>query len=74
MSKLKPLKVKEVIRKLKMLGFVGPIAGGKHLRMVHLEIGKVIPLPMHKGKDVSIGLIREIINEAGISREEWMRL
>ena len=35
MSKLKPLKVKEVIRKLKMLGFVGPIAGGKHLRMVH---------------------------------------
>jgi len=74
MSKLKPLKVKEVIRKLKVLGFVGPIAGGKHLRMVHPERGNVIPVPMHKGKDVSIGLIREIINEAGISREEWMRL
>jgi predicted RNA binding protein YcfA (HicA-like mRNA interferase family) len=72
--KLKPLKVEELIRKLKKLGFVGPIPGGKHLRMVHPETKKIIPIPMHKGKDVSVGLIREIINEIGISREEWLRL
>lgn len=72
--KLKPLKVEELIRKLRKLGFVGPIPGGKHLRMVHLETKKIIPIPMHKGKDVSVGLIREIINEIGISREEWLRL
>ena len=74
MSKLKPLKVSKVIRKLKKLGFKGPIPGGKHLRMVHPETGKIIPIPMHKGKDVSIGLIREIINEVGISRDEWFEL
>ena len=72
--KLKPLKVEELIRKLRGLGFVGPIPGGKHLRMVHHETKKIIPIPMHKGKDVSVGLIREIINEIGISREEWLRL
>ena len=72
--KLKPLKVEELIRKLRKLGFVGPIPGGKHLRMVHPETKKIIPIPMHKGKDVSVGLIREIINEIGISREEWLRL
>ena len=74
MLKLKPLKIEEVIRKLRKLGFIGPIPGGKHLRMVHPEMGKIIPTPMHKGKDISVGLIREIINELGISREEWLRL
>ena len=74
MSKLKPLKIDDVIRKLKKLGFVGPIPGRKHMRMVHPETGKMIPIPMHKRKDVSVGLIREIINEIGISREEWLKL
>jgi predicted RNA binding protein YcfA (HicA-like mRNA interferase family) len=74
MPKLKPLKAKEVIKKLKRLGFAGPFPGGKHVRMVHREKGLIIPIPMHKGKDVSVGLIRAIINEAGISREEWLKL
>jgi len=72
MSKLKPLKVDEVIRKLRKLGFIGPIPGRKHMRIP--ETGKIIPIPIHKRKDVSVGLIREIINEVGISREEWLRL
>ncbi len=54
MSKLKPLKVDDVIRKLKKLGSVGPIPGRKHMRMVHPETGKMIPIPMHKRKDVSV--------------------
>jgi len=56
MSKLKPLNIDEVIRKLRKLGFTGPISGGKHLRMVHIRTGKIIPLPMHKRKEVSVGL------------------
>lgn len=42
--------------------------------MVHPESGKIIPIPAHKGKDVSVGLIREILRELGISREEWLKL
>ena len=56
MPKLKPLKSKEVIKKLSKLGFAGPIAGGKHIRMVNLETKKIIPVPIHKSKDVGIGL------------------
>lgn len=74
MSRLTPLKPAQVIRKLRKLGFVGPIPGGKHVRMVHPETGKIIPIPMHRGKDVSVGLIRAIIRELGISPEAWMRL
>jgi predicted RNA binding protein YcfA (HicA-like mRNA interferase family) len=74
MPKLVPLKPEEVIRKLKRLGLDGPYPGGKHQRMVDGKTGRVIPVPFHKGRDVSVGIIREIINEAGISRDEWLKL
>jgi len=63
-----------VIRKLRRLGYVGPIAGGKHVRMVHLESGQIVPIPVHGSKDVSVGLIREIIKQVGITRKEWIEL
>lgn len=58
MPKLKPLKAKEVIKKLKKLGFSGPFPGGKHVRMVHEGKRMIIPIPVHKNKDISVGLIR----------------
>lgn len=66
MSKLTPLKPEEVMRKLRRLGFVGPYGGRKHARMIHPQRKKVIPVPIHKGRDVSVGLIREIIREVNI--------
>jgi len=42
--------------------------------MVHPQQKKIIPIPIHKGKDVSIGLIRQIIKEVGISRDKWLEL
>lgn len=74
MAKLTPLKPREVVRKLRRLGLQGPIPGGKHQRMVHPDTGQIIPIPMHQGCDIGVGLIREIIRELGIGREEWMRL
>jgi predicted RNA binding protein YcfA (HicA-like mRNA interferase family) len=35
MSKLSPLKSEEVVRRLRKLGFEGPIPGGRHARMIH---------------------------------------
>ncbi len=74
MPRLSPLKSRKVIQKLQKLGFVGPVAGGRHARMIHPETGQIIPVPIHKGKDVSVGLIRAIIREAGITPAEWLRL
>ena len=74
MSKLSPLKPVQVIRKLRRLGFTGPVPGGRHARMVRVETGQIIPIPIHEGKDVSVGLIRAIIREAGITPEEWNKL
>ncbi len=74
MSRLSPLKPQQVIRKLRRLGFVGPVSGGRHVRMVHPESGRIIPIPMHKGKDVSIGLIRAILRDVGVTTKEWIDL
>jgi predicted RNA binding protein YcfA (HicA-like mRNA interferase family) len=74
MSKLSPLKPLQVIRRLRKLGFIGPVPGGRHARMVNFETGKIIPTPIHKGKDVSVGLIRSILSEIDITPEEWNRL
>lgn len=74
MPKLVPLKPNEVVRKLRRLGFEGPFPGGKHKRMVNFSKKKIVPIPFHKGRDVSIGVIREIIKEIGVSREEWIKV
>ncbi|MBU0512421.1 MAG: type II toxin-antitoxin system HicA family toxin [Chloroflexi bacterium] len=74
MSRLSPLKPHQVIHKLQKLGYEGPYPGGRHVRMVHEETGQIVPIPMHKGKDVSVGLIRAIIRQVGITPEEWKEL
>lgn len=74
MPKLSPLKSRQVVRKLRKLGYEGPYPGGRHMRMINRETGQIIPIPMHGGKDVSVGLIRAIIRQIGITPEEWLRL
>ena len=74
MSKLSPLKPMQVIRKLRKLGFSGPVPGGRHVRMVKIETGQIAPVPMHGDKEVSVGLIRAIIREVGATPEEWNEL
>lgn len=74
MSRLTPLKHQEVIRRLRLLGYEGPIRIGRHPIMVHLDKRKTIPVPMHKGKDVKVGLIRKILWELDVTPEEWNNL
>ena len=74
MSRLTPLRAEEVIRRLRRLGFDGPVGGGRHVRMIHWHTRKIIPIPMHRGKDVGVGLIRAIIREVGITLGEWKNL
>jgi predicted RNA binding protein YcfA (HicA-like mRNA interferase family) len=74
MPKLTPLKANEVIRKLRALGFAGPIPGGRHVHMIHHARKKVIPIPTHSNKEIGVGLLRKIIREAEVSVEEWQGL
>lgn len=65
----KPISRKELIRKLRRLGFEGPISGGKHQFMKKAQLKLHIPNP-HRG-DISAGLVRRIAQQAGIREEDW---
>ena len=66
---MKPLKRKEFIKRLRILGFEGPFSGGKHQFMIKGSLKLRIPNP-HQG-DISVSLIKEILKQADISLEEW---
>jgi len=68
---LTPVKWKELVRRLRHLGFEGPFAGGKHLFMVKGDLVLTIPNP-HR-QEIGVDLLRRILRQAGISRQEWDR-
>jgi predicted RNA binding protein YcfA (HicA-like mRNA interferase family) len=61
---------RELIRKLRALGFIGPFSGGKHQFMAKGERKVRIPNPHGKG-DVSSGLVNEIRKQANIKQQDW---
>jgi hypothetical protein len=60
---------RELIRRLRAFGFEGPFAGGKHQYLIRGSLKLRVPNP-HAG-DLSAGLVRRIIRQAGISDSDW---
>lgn len=71
MSKLAPVSHRELVYKLRKLGFQGPYRGGKHLYMVKGSLRLAIPNP-HK-QVIGVALLSRILKQAGITREEWLK-
>ena len=67
--KLSPVPRRELVRKLKVLGFEGPYPGGKHQWMRKGTVRTIVPNP-HAG-DIDPELIRRILRHAGTSVEDW---
>ncbi|MEK6692480.1 MAG: type II toxin-antitoxin system HicA family toxin [Nitrospirota bacterium] len=61
---------RELIRKFRSLGYSGPFSGGKHQFMIKGQKKIRIPNP-HGSGDIHIGLVKEILRQAGISSDEW---
>ena len=69
MPRLTPVSWKNLVKRLRELGFQGPYAGGKHPQMLRENITVIIP-NSHEG-DISTGLLSRLLRQAGVSREEW---
>ncbi|HEY9700857.1 MAG TPA: type II toxin-antitoxin system HicA family toxin [Allocoleopsis sp.] len=61
---------RELIIKLRNLGYAGPFSGGKHQFMKKGAQKIRIPNP-HGSGDISSGLLKEILKQAGISEDDW---
>jgi len=72
MAALSPCSHREFIRKMRKLGYAGPFAGGKHQHMTKAGAPTVrVPNP-HQG-DISVALLKRILNLAQISLDHWMK-
>ena len=70
MASLSPVSHRELVRRLRRLGFVGPFAGGRHLYMVKDDLRLVIP-NAHRG-EIGPALLARILKQAGVERDVWI--
>jgi predicted RNA binding protein YcfA (HicA-like mRNA interferase family) len=67
------LKPRQVIAALQQLGFVEVRQRGSHKQFRHPD-GRVTTVPDHKGRDISPGLLRQILEDIHISAEDFLRI
>ena len=65
----KPVKRRELIRRLRKLGWEGPHQRGPHPFMIKDEVRLTIPNP-HKG-DLDWSLVKRILRLGGITQQKW---
>ena len=75
MSRIPFLKPSETIHKLRKAGFIfDRHAKGSHEIWYNPKTHKRTVIPNHPGKDIPKGTLRAIIEQAGISVEEFINL
>lgn len=72
MSGLKPISGKEVIKKLKKVGFFESHQRGSHVYLKSEDKTKIVTVPVHGSKDIPIGTLYNIvIRQAGLTAEQF---
>ena len=70
-NKLTPVSRRELVRRLRKLGFDGPYPGSKHEVMAKGDISIIIP-NSHRDEDIGASLITRILKQAALSRQDWL--
>lgn len=72
MSNIPVLKPQEVVRILENLGFVEVRQKGSHKQFRHND-GRGTTVPLHKGRDISPSLLRQIASDIQLTVEELLK-
>ncbi len=64
---------REMCRLLEKLGFKKIHQVGSHARYLHPD-GRRTVVPLHGNEEIGIGLLKEILKQIKVSREEYDRL
>jgi predicted RNA binding protein YcfA (HicA-like mRNA interferase family) len=67
------LKPRQVIAALVQLGFVEMRQRGSHKQFRHND-GRVTTVPDHRGRDISPGLLRKILEDIRVKPEEFLKI
>jgi len=73
MTRLLPISGRKMSKILEKLGFWKVHQVGSHARYIHPD-GRKTVVSLHGNEELSIGLLKEILNQVKISREEYEKL
>jgi predicted RNA binding protein YcfA (HicA-like mRNA interferase family) len=73
LPKIPPVTSAQLIKILQLQGFQVIRQKGSHVILIDKEKNRIV-VPVHPGKEIKPGLLRAILREAGISREDFDRL
>lgn len=73
MPPLPLLTARHIIAALERAGFLVVRQKGSHVRLQHPD-GRVVTVPDHRGQPVGRGLLRKILRDAELSRDEFVDL
>ncbi len=73
MPKIGPVPSSKLVKILEKAGFMLVRQKGSHIILMNERRVRIV-IPMHTRKDVKAGLVRAIIAEVGLTREEFFDL
>ncbi len=73
-AKLPAVRPREVVRVLRLAGFIERRQKGSHLIMFRELDKRRVVVPMHQGHDVPPGTLRGILRDADISVDQFVTL
>ena len=74
MATLRNLKPEKVIKALERAGWVNKGQRGSHVKLIKQGSPNILSIPVHKGKPLKIGLLRDQIKKSGLTEEEFLKL
>jgi predicted RNA binding protein YcfA (HicA-like mRNA interferase family) len=73
LPKIPPVNPNKLVKILEKEGFKTTRQKGSHVIMINNRKTRIV-IPMHPGKDIKPGLVRAILKEAGMSRNNFLKL
>jgi len=74
MSSLHNLKPDRVVKTFERAGWRNEGQRGSHVKLTKEGSEYVLSIPVHKGKPIKQGLLRDQIKKAGLTVEEFLKL
>ena len=74
MATLHNLKPEKVIKAFERVGWINKGQRGSHVKLVKDGNPNILSIPVHRGKPIKIGLLKDQIKKSGLTEEEFLKL
>jgi predicted RNA binding protein YcfA (HicA-like mRNA interferase family) len=74
MASLYNLKPEDVVKAFERAGWTNRGSRGSHVKLTKSGNPNILSIPVHKGKTVKIGLLKDQIRKSGLTEDEFLDL